>query len=76
MDFKDPLDGAIDSEQYVDVELITWIKHRITLAGFLPEMWKEEFNSLVTEFLSSKTINKLLLFIVRFKISVCRVNRT
>ena len=73
MDFKDPLDDAIDSEQYVDVELISWVKQRITLAGFLPEMWKEDFNTLVTEFLSSKSVNKLLLFIVRASFSRCFV---
>ncbi len=49
----------------VDADLILWIRQRITLTGYVDSLWKEEYNLVVSDFLASKNINKLTMFIVR-----------
>jgi hypothetical protein len=58
---KDPLADYIS----VDDALLYWVRDRITLAGFDRKMWTEEHDGVCTDFLLSKTINKLTIIIVR-----------
>ena len=50
----------------VAAELITWVKGRVTLMGLTPDMWHEESSAkIISDFLSSKQNNRLIIFIVR-----------
>ncbi len=61
---QDPLDDVDTS--LVAAELITWVKSRVTLMGLTPEMWHDESSSvIISDFLSSKQNNRLIVFIVR-----------
>jgi hypothetical protein len=41
-------------------DLITYIRSRITLKGFMDEMWKEEHDSIASEFLQKPTSTRLV----------------
>jgi hypothetical protein len=58
---KDPLADYIS----VDDALLYWVRDRITLPGFDRKMWTEEHDGVCTDFLLSKTINKLTIIMVR-----------
>ncbi len=61
---QDPLDDVDTS--LVAAELITWVKSRVTLMGLTSEMWHDESSSvIISDFLSSKQNNRLIVFIVR-----------
>jgi hypothetical protein len=52
----------------VDAELVSWVKDRVTLSGFVADMWKEEFAVAISEFLTSTQACKLIMFLV---LSLC-----
>ena len=71
---NDPFGGGDADAALVDAELILWLKGRITLVGFASEMWREEFGVAVSEFLSSKTVNKLVMYLVRSALDSTQYN--
>lgn len=47
----------------VDSDLLLWVRDRITLPGYSPDMFKEQFNMQVSDFLASKLCTKLILYL-------------
>ena len=44
-------------------EMLRWVKDRVSLVGFRPDMWTSELEAKITDFICNRTIFKMVLFI-------------